>query len=140
MQAAADDSYHKDMKSKAGKVCVPLRTNHFEGLHAMADSLVDHLQDGESLRLNSVLRKHRNPTYVTSPPKKRESKPNCKQRVESRFQSREPFFEWLCRKWIVLYVVLVASIAFWTVGFIYANGFDYGQLNVSAFFYMTVVY
>ena len=136
IHAVGEDSYEKDMISKSGKeVYGTLRIDHFEGLNTIADSLVDHLQDRESLRLNSVSRKRRNPTYVTPPLEKRESKPNCKRIVESRFQSREPFFAWLCRKWIVLYVVFLASLAFWAVGLIYANGFvDHGQLNCFCIF------
>ena len=104
--------------------------HHYDNLNALAVGLVDHLQNGETLRLNSVSRKAQSPIYVTTSKRESKRKPvGGKCGVQPRADPREPCFRWLCRRWIALFVVFVGSLSFWTVGLLYAHGFESGQFH-----------
>ena len=118
------NSFAKDFESSSRNESNGV--DHFKDLDTMAKNLVDHLQNGESIRLNSVSRKSRNKMYIPAAPKPK-PKPKSAKKIASSCESRDSFFAWICRKWMAIYSVLVASFVFWAIGLIYAQGFDTDQ-------------
>lgn len=102
----------------------PHDIDHYEDLDTMARTLVDHLQNSETLRLNSISRRKKNELYT---PTNQKRKAIVNHHSQPRYHSTEHSLTWLTRKRTVLYVALVASLAFWAVGLLYAQGFDCKQ-------------
>ena len=88
--------------------------NHYEGLEKIANCLVNELESENSEKLNSLQRKRANLLYETTQCKARVDG-DCDDANESPSASREMFFVWLCKKWLLLYVVVVVSMLFWVM-------------------------
>ena len=101
--------------------------SNYEDLNTIANSLVNQLEHGESLMLNSLPIRKKNLVYTSSTPQPRRSTAASKSGGEAHFWSS--CFSLMCRNWLIVYVCFVASFAFWSVGLIYVNGFEIGQLS-----------
>ena len=88
--------------------------NHYESLGKIANCLVNELESENSEKLNSLQRKRANLLYDTNQCKARIDG-DCDYVNEPPSGSREMFFVWLCKKWLLLYLVVVVSMLFWVM-------------------------
>ena len=118
-QGEADTSFSSKVAVHPEGLYEDETLNHYEGLEKIANCLVNELESTNSEKLNSLQRKSANLLYDTT---------HCKARIDDDYDdgnepsaSREMFFVWLCKKWLLLYVVVVVSMLFWVMALNVAN-------------------
>ena len=124
MDYDVENSFDRDFELKPTELHETVGTSHYEDLNTIASSLVNQLKHGESLMLNSMPKRKENVIYASSAPQPRRPTVGSKHGGETHFWPS--CFSLMRRNWLIFYVTFVASLAFWSVGLLYANGFDIG--------------
>ena len=120
--ALKEGSLSSKMKNELMDGDVSDSLNHYERLGSIAFGLVCDLQSNESVKLNSLPRytNASDATVKVSKPRPGSQAPLGESKVLLR--ERASFIVWLGHRWIFLYLLLVASFAFWSFGLYYIAG------------------